>query len=342
MAAATIKATDKRTLPRVDLSLTTLGLGTAPMGGFGADVSAADARTTVDAAWDHGLRYFDTAPYYGYGKAEHRLGAALSERPRNEFVLSTKAGRLLTPRVNPQEPGDGWVNPLPFEQVYDYTGPAIERSFEDSLQRLGTDKIDILLIHDIGVVTHGDRSAHYWSQLVDGGGFKAIDRLRASGAVKAIGLGVNEWEIIAKVMNYLDLDVSLLAGRYTLLEQKSLSPFLDDCIKAGHAIVIGGPFNSGILAGGTTFNYERAPVEVVERVKALRAVCDEFGVALPAAALQFPLAHPAVVSCVPGGRTVAELEQNVALVETPIPAEFWAALKARGLLAEAAPVPGDA
>lgn len=328
---------DTRRLPRVDLSLGVLGLGTAPIGGFASDVNDETARATIDAAWDLGVRFFDTAPYYGYGKSEHRVGAALRDRPRGAYVLSTKAGRRMVPRTTPQS-DDGWIKPLPFEQFYDYTAAGIERSFEDSQQRLGHPQIDILLIHDIGPYTHHDKAAHYWSQLIEGGGLKEMERLRSSGAVKAIGLGVNEWEIIDTVMNHIDLDVSLLAGRYTLLEQKSLA-FMDRCAKAGHSIIIGGPFNSGILAGGDTFDYRKAPPELVARVKTLRELCAEHGVNILSAALQFPLAHPAAVSIIPGARTVAELQQNAALLEAPISPDFWQALKSNGWLTEAAPVP---
>lgn len=192
---------------------------------------------------------------------------------------------------------------LPFRPTYDYSYDAILRSFEDGQQRLGIFRIDILYVHDIGRYTHGDRHDRYWAQLTQGGGFRALSELRSSGRIRAVGLGVNEWEVVHDAMQEFDLDVTILAGRYTLLEQKSLS-FLDECVRAKNAIVIAGAFNSGVLVGNNKFNYEDAPAEIVERVRVLKAACDEFGVPLPAAALQFPMAHSAVVSCVTGAHTV--------------------------------------
>jgi D-threo-aldose 1-dehydrogenase len=328
-------------LPRSALSVTKLGLGCAQIGGMYRPISDLDARLAVDGAWDLGLRYFDTAPYYGSTLSEHRLGAALRERPRDDYVISTKAGRLMRPDASMQ-PDPMWVTPLPFRQHYDYSHDAILRSHDDSLQRLGVSRIDILFVHDIGRVTHGDQHDHYWNQLTKGGGFKALEELRASGQVKAIGLGVNEWEVVHASMQECALDCTLLAGRYTLLEQTSLSPFLDDCTRHGNAIVIGGPFNSGILAGSNRFNYSSAPADVVARVHAIDAVCREFSVPLPAAALQFPMAHPAVVSSIPGARDLAQLTQNVAWFEQPVPAELWQTLRQRGLVDERAPLPGEA
>ncbi len=329
-------------LPRADLSLTALGLGTAPMGGFGGVTTAVEARATVAAAWALGVRYYDTAPYYGYGRSEHLVGESLRDMPRSDYILSTKVGRLMLPHAHntPRDVADarGWVNALPFQQHFDYTGGGIERSLEDSLQRLGTDRLEIALIHDIGSYTHGDKAAHYWKQLTSGGGLAALERLRAAGVITAVGVGANEWPVIADVMEHMDLDVSLLAGRYTLLEQKSVD-FMDRCAARGHAIVIGGPFNSGILAGGDTFDYAKASPAVVAHVAALRAVCQEFEVNIMAAALQFPFAHRAVVSTIPGARSVAEVRSNAGLLSQSIPPAFWAALHQRGLLAEHTPVP---
>jgi D-threo-aldose 1-dehydrogenase len=213
------------------------------------------------------------------------------------------------------------------------------RSYEDSLQRLGTARIDILYVHDIGAMTHADRHAHYWAQLTVGGGFRALTELRESGAVRAIGLGVNEWEIVVDAMNEAALDVVLLAGRYTLLEQTALEPLLNACVRAKTAIVAGGVFNSGVLAGNGKFNYGDAPAEVIDKVQRLTQVCERFDVPLPAAALQFPFAHPAVVSCLIGARSVAQLQQNIAWLERPIPAAYWRALRDEGLIAVNVPVP---
>jgi len=334
-----INAHDIRTLPRSGVQLTALGLGCSQLGGLYRPISWADCAALVDAAWSAGLRYFDTAPYYGYTLSERRVGQALSARARDAFSLSTKVGRLMRPDASVQPGDDGWAEPLPFRPVYDYTYDGIMRSYEDSLQRLGMARIDILYVHDIGAMTHGERHAHYWTQLTQGGGFRALEALRDGGAVRAIGLGVNEWEVVVDAMNETRLDVVLLAGRYTLLEQTALEPLLDVCVRAETAIVAGGVFNSGVLAGNGKFNYADAPAEVVEKVRRLSAACERFDVPLPAAALQFPFAHPAVVSCVIGARSVAQLEQNIAWLERPIPAQFWQSLRDEGLIAAHAPTP---
>lgn len=331
--------TDLKTLPRVDLRLTALGLGCSQMGGLYRATSAREVEDVFASAWVAGVRYFDTAPYYGYTRSEHRLGAQLADCPRHEYVVSTKVGRLLRPDAS-IAPGDGgWANPYPFRPVYDYSYSGVMRSFEDSQQRLGLAHIDILYVHDIGRDTHGEQHAHYWQQMTTGGGFRALDELRSSGATKAVGLGVNEWQVAMDSMQEFDLDCTMLAGRYTLLEQDCLTPFMDHCQRRGNAIVVAGPFNSGILAGSNKFNYAEAPPAVVARVQALALACEEFNVPLQAAALQFPLAHPAVVSCVTGTRTAAQLQQNVAWLEQPIPTALWHTLRDRGLLHPAAPVP---
>lgn len=333
-----MRVSDRRTLPRTKLALTQLGLGGAPIGGLYRSTSCADTERTVNAAWDAGIRYFDTAPYYGYTRAERRIGTLLCERERDAFIVSSKVGRLMVPDASIGSDENGWINPLPFRPVFDYSYDAVLKSFDDSQQRLGILCIDILYVHDIGRYTHGDRHDHHWAQLTKGGGFRALRELRDSGRVRAVGLGVNEWEVVHDAMQEFDLDVTMLAGRYTLLEQKSLA-FLDECVRAGNAIVIAGPFNSGVLAGNNKFNYEDAPAEIVERVRVLKAICDEFGVALPAAALQFPLAHPAVVCCVTGPHTADQLQANIASFESKIPSEFWAALAARKLVADGSPLP---
>jgi D-threo-aldose 1-dehydrogenase len=331
--------TDLKSLPRVDLRLTALGLGCSQMGGLYRATSPREVEDVFASAWAAGVRYFDTAPYYGYTRSEHRLGAQLADCPRHEYVVSTKVGRLLRPDASVAAGDGGWANPYPFRPQYDYSYSGVMRSFEDSQQRLGLAHIDILYVHDIGRDTHGDQHATYWQQLTTGGGFRALDELRSAGATKAVGLGVNEWQVVFDSMQEFDLDCTMLAGRYTLLEQDCLTPFLDHCLRRGNAIVVAGPFNSGILAGNNKFNYAEAPPAVVARVHALAQACDEFGVPLQAAALQFPLAHPAVVSCVTGTHTAAQLQQNVAWLEQPIPAALWRALRDRGLLNPAAPVP---
>jgi len=333
-----MKAGDPRTVADGRLRLTALGLGGAALAGMYAPVPAQEAADTLAAAWDAGVRYVDTAPYYGYTLGEHRAGAFLRERPRDEFVVGTKVGRLMRPDASVRAGSDGWARPLPFRPVYDYRGEAILRSVEDSLQRLGLDRVDLLLVHDIGRATHGAAHEAHWEALTRGGGFRALETLRREGRVAAIGLGVNEWEVMRDAMQECDLDCSLLAGRYTLLEQRSL-PFLDECARRGHAIVVGGAFNSGLLAGQAKFDYADAPPDLVRRAATLRETCAQFDVPLEAAALQFPLGHPAVASVLSGMRSPAQVRQNVAWFEQSIPGELWKALQERGLLDGAAPCP---
>lgn len=334
-----MKITDQRALSRGALSVPVFGPGGAQLGGLYRTMSDDSAAALLDGAWHHGVRFFDTAPYYGYARSEHRLGAVLARHPRNEFIVSTKVGRLLRPDASVQPGDDGWVDPLPFRPFYDYTHDGVMRSIDDSLQRLGLSHVDLLYMHDIGAVTHGDLHPHYWKQLTTGGGFRALESLRRSGVAQAVGLGVNEWQVVHASMREFDLDCTMLAGRYTLLEQESLSPLLDDCLTRGNAIVVAGAFNSGVLTGGRSFNYANAPAQVIERVRALSAVCREFDVALPAAALQFPLAHPAVVSCIAGAHNETELRQSIGWLETPIPQPFWQALHQRCLIDARAPLP---
>jgi len=340
---------ETRRLARTGHALSVLGLGTAPLGSLYAKVSDAGARDTIAAAWYAGIRFFDTAPFYGHGLAEHRLGEALRDKPRDGWLLSTKVGRLLRPvpsgsPVPSDHAGDAWVEPLPFEPVFDYSAAGVRRSVEDSLQRLGTHRIDIALVHDIGRLTHGERHARHWEELVAGGGFRQLEALRAEGRVGAIGLGVNECEVVMDTLQQIDLDCVLLAGRYTLLEQGALAPLLATCVHRRVGVIVGGPFNSGILASGPSpgarFNYAEAPPEVLERVSRLQQACAEFDVPLPAAALQFPLAHPAVVSCIPGARDSAELRQILDWLRREIPVDLWQTLRRRGLIDEAAPLPG--
>ena len=284
------------------------------------------------------MRYFDTSPYYGYGRSEHLVGDQLRER--TGWVLSTKVGRLLKPLRNPRAPTDQWRDPFPFEGVFDYSYDGVMRSYEDSLQRLGLDHIDILYLHDLGLFTHRtpERLAPLFRTAMESG-YKALDELRRNGDIKAFGLGVDDAEPIAEALDHGTWDVFLLAGRYTLLEQAPLHSVFPKVEKHGASIVVGGPFNSGVLVGGDTWNYARAPADVVAQVEGLKRVANAHGVPLAAAALQFPLAHPAVASVIPGPRSPEELAQIVTWLETPIPAGLWSDLKAQGLLSSAAPVP---
>ena len=330
---------EKRRVGKTTLSVTCLGLGTATMGGSRIAVTREQSEALVRAAWNAGVRYVDTAPFYGVGAAERRVGDALRDESRNDWVLSTKVGRLLRPRRGLGGATDGRLAPLPFEVVYDYTYDGIMRSVEDSYQRLGLAKLDILFVHDIGVYQHGvEGNAPHLRALRDSG-YRALQALKSDGTASAIGIGVNEKAVLIEALGFADWDVFLLAGRYTLLEQEPLDDLLPMCVARGTSIVVGGPLNSGILAGRETWNYAAAPPEVVERVKRIEAVCDAHKVPLAAAALQFPLAHPAVCAIIPGPRNAAEFEANVGLLQMKIPAGLWTDLRAAGLLHPDAPTP---
>ena len=330
---------EKRRIGRTNLHVTSLGLGTATMGGSRIPVTAEERVRLVRAAWEAGVRYIDTAPFYGVGAAERGAGDAMRDVPRDEWVLSTKVGRLLRPRASSGGAADGRLAPLPFEVQYDYSYDGIMRSVEDSYQRLGLAKIDILFVHDIGVYQHGAEANAAHMKVLRESGYKALEELRRTGVVSAIGIGVNEKEVLIEVLGFGDWDVFLLAGRYTLLEQGPLDDLLPMCMARGTSIVVGGPLNSGILAGRNTWNYAAAPPEIVARVNALRAVCDSHAVPLAAAALQFPLAHPAVAAIIPGPRSAAEFEANLPLVQQDIPSALWMDLRDERLLHPAAPTP---
>lgn len=329
----------QRPVGQTDLRITELGFGGATIAGNFAAVSPEQARATVTHAIDLGINYVDTAPQYGYGRSEHMVGDVVRER-RDDVVLSTKVGRLLKPAFNNvRSAPHNWANPLPFDQVYDYSYDAIMRSFEDSLQRLGVNRVDIVYVHDIGVATHGlEANQHYWAQLSTGG-YRALRELRDTGVVSAIGLGVNEWEVLMDALNLGDWDVFLLAGRYTLLEQTSLSPFLTTCVKRGTSVVAAAPFNGGALMGTGTWNYAKAPEHVIKRVAELNDLCAQFAIPIGAAALQFPLAHPAVCSVLPGPNSPAEVDGIVDWWNVKIPQAFWTALSEQKLLAPGTPVP---
>jgi len=326
---------EKRRVGQTELMIDTLGLGGAPLGGNFVDLGYGQAAELIQAAKDAGIGFFDTAPWYGFGRSERVIGDLLRH---TDYILSDKVGRLLRPGPvsNPSE--FGMVDPLPFHVIYDYGYDAIMRAFEDSLQRLGLDRIDILLAHDIGTFTHGDDNARHFKDLTDSGS-RAMDELRRAGHVKAIGLGVNENEVCMDALGIGDWDVFLLAGRYTLLEQTPMQDLFPACRTAGTSIICGGPFNSGVLVGREMWNYAAAPAAVIDRVRALGAVADEFSVPLAAAALQFPLANDIITSVIPGPRNASELQQILDWFNLSIPTDFWATLKSRDLLANDIPVP---
>lgn len=324
------------------LKLGKLGFGGAPLGNLYASIAPETALTAVRRAWELGIRHFDTAPLYGVGLSEHRIGHVLREQPRGEYVLSTKVGRLLSPDPAAPETQYGFTSTLPFVLRYDYSYDATLRSLEDSCQRLGVARIDIVYIHDVDRFTHSNGQPQRFREAMDGA-YRALERLRAAGAVRAIGLGVNNWEVCRDALHHGDFDGFLLAGRYTLLDQTALPELLPLCLERGVGIVVGGPYNSGILATGAVvgsyFNYAPATPDILAKVGRIEAACRQFGVPLRAAALQFPLGHPAVLAVIPGARNPQEVEENISLMNTPIPREFWAALKTVGLLEAAVPTP---
>lgn len=320
------------------LTLPPLGFGGAPIGGLLDPVDDNAAVETLRAALDSGIRYFDTAPFYGFGLSERRVGDAI--RTHDNVLLSTKVGRLLDPGL-PEHPQDfGWPRPLPFHPRYDYSYDGVMRSWEHSLQRLGRDHIDLLFLHDIGAMTHTDptEEARHFDDAMSGG-YRALDELRRAGEVSAIGIGVNETDVSLRALEHGDWDVFLLAGRYTLLEQDALEQLLPRCAERNVHIVVGGPFNSGILVGGDTWNYEQASSTLVQRVASLERVCAAHDTPLPAAALHFPLAHPQVVSVIPGTRTPDELAELLRWWNRDVPQSLWDDLKNEGLLRADAPTP---
>jgi D-threo-aldose 1-dehydrogenase len=332
----------KRKFGRVDLEVTAFGFGTAPIGNIFREIDDETSDAMIQRAWDAGVRYYDTAPMYGHGLSELRTGHSLRWKKRDDYVLSSKVGRVLKPAKRETIDFAPWVNAGAFRMEFDYSYDGTMRSFEDSLQRLGLERMDICFIHDIDVFTRGADQPKVFEEAMDGC-WRALSDLRDQGVVKAIGVGVNEWEVCHAALKARDFDCFLLAGRYTLLEQDALNEFLPLCEERGAAVVVGGGFNSGILATGAVegakYNYAPAPAEIMDKVRKIEAVCKEYDVPLPAAALQFVVAHPAIPSFIAGTRTVKQLDQNLAWFDHPIPADFWADLKKKGLLREDAPVP---
>lgn len=325
------------------LTFTELGFGTAPLGNLYRAISDDDAHAILEVAWDAGVRYYDTAPLYGLGLSEIRLNRFLRGKPRSEYVLSTKIGRLFTVATPETRDGIGkWFDVPSRNEVYDYTYDGVMRSVEFSLERLGIDSIDILYAHDLDIFNHGswEHLEGYLQMLMDGG-YGALAKLRDEGVIKAFGAGVNEWEPCQWLAERGDFDLFLLAGRYTLLEQEALESMLPLCEERGIGIVIGGPYNSGVLATGPKpgafYNYDPAPEEILTRVGRIQAICDAHGVRLVDAAFQFPLMHPAVVSVIPGGQGTSEMVSNVEAASSTVPAALWADLKAERLMRQDAP-----
>ena len=329
-------------LGRSGLPVTVLGFGGTALGNMYAAMSEREAGATLDAAYAKGIRYFDTAPLYGHGLSELRTGSGLRAFADPRAIVSTKVGWRLKPAFG-QPAGAGLFEHITaFSRFNDYSYDGVMRSFEDSLNRLGIDRVDILLIHDADRRNQGERYPEVFRAAIDGA-YKALVELREQKQVKAIGCGLNEWESCQDFAEAGDFDCFLLAGRYTLLHQESLETFLPLCQQRDIGIILGGPYNSGILASGAVkdawFHYAPAPEEVLLRVAAIEAVCARHAVPLKAAALQFPLHHPCVATVIPGMRSPGEIAENLAMLRAPIPTDLWRELKQAGLIEESAPTP---
>ena len=317
------------------LDVTAIGLGSAPLGGLFTPVSDADAEATLEAAWSAGIRFYDTAPLYGFGLAERRFGAFLRQQKRDSYVISTKVGRLLRAPDGAAAEDDHYKGTHAERPVFDFSHDGVMRSVEESLNRLGLDRVDVLLVHD--------PDDHYDAAVA--GAFRALQRLRSDGTVKAIGAGMNQSEMPVRFAEAVPVDCFLLAGRYTLLDQGALDALFPLCQARGIGILLGGIYNSGILANPHTtpkFNYQDADAALVARALALDALCRRHGTELKATALQFGMAHPAVTVAVMGARNAAEVADNIAMSETAVPQAFWQELRAQGLVDARAPLPGGA
>ncbi|WP_122621000.1 aldo/keto reductase [Streptomyces sp. Tu 4128] len=313
--------------------VTALGLGAAAIAGLYEAVGEDEAAATVEAAWDAGVRYFDTAPHYGLGLSERRLGAALRTRPRAEFVLSTKVGRVLEPHDGGgDDRANGFAVPATHRRRWDFSADGVRRSLEDSLTRLGLDRVDLVLIHDPD--DHGEQAFRE--------AYPALEELRSQGVVRAIGAGMNQSRMLTRFLTDTDVDAVLCAGRYTLLEQGALETLLPAASAAGKSVIVGGVFNSGLLADpapGATYDYAAAPPDLLDRAVRMRAVTEAHGLALRAAALRFPFGHPAVASVLVGARSAAQVVDAVAQLRGPAPGAVWDDLRAQGLLPGGVPVP---
>ena len=330
-----------------NLSVTTIGLGGTGLGNMYRAVHVEEAIATVQSAYENGIRYFDTAPVYGLGVSEIRLGQAIQSLPRQDIVISSKIGYDLVPIKPEEQTPQLWAEPGLYRAAFNYSYDSVRRSIEGSLKRLGTDYIDMISIHDPDEATHflpgGDPYAKSHFREAMDGAYVALDELRTQGVIKAVGVGINQWQMLTDFVVAGHFDYFLLAGRYTLLEQESLATLLPLCEAHDTKIIIGGPFNSGILATGPVegayFNTKPAPEYIKEKVRKIQAVCTRHSVSLRAAALQFPLGHPLVVSVIPGAQSVAELLQNLESMNDHIPDALWLELKSEGLVDAAAPLP---
>jgi D-threo-aldose 1-dehydrogenase len=326
------------------LALSPLGFGAAPIGNLYQSITDEEAYQTVESALSESISYFDTAPHYGFGLSESRLGAAL-KKVDQPLVISTKVGRLLVPSQSTETLRHGFANAPALEPVFDYSYDGVMHSFKESLRRLQRDQVDIVFAHDLGSVTHGDNHPQRFHEFMQGG-YRAMLELKKTGKVKAIGLGANEWQICEEALQAGDFDIFLLAGRYTLLEQTACESFFPLCAKRNVQVILGGPFNSGILATGVKnhsgpfyYNYETAPAEIIDRVAKIESICEIFSVPLAAAALQFPTAHPQICSVLAGLANAEQVKNAVRLMNVKIPAAFWNKLRESDLLHPDAPTP---
>ena len=324
---------EPRKIGTTNIEVSPMGFGGAPLGGLFTPVGAANAVSTVRRGYELGIRFFDTAPLYGRGKSERFYGQALSEFERDSYILSSKVGRVLDPNDNAADQEDIYVELPPYDVVFDFSRDGVLRSIEESLERLGLERLDIALIHD---------PDDHWEQAISEA-YPTLADLRSQGVIGAIGAGMNQWEMPARFAREGDFDCFLLAGRYTLLDHSGLEELLPLCEERSVSVILGGPYNSGVLASDlgpdTTYFYERTPPEVLARARRIKSVCDRHDVPLKAAALQFGLAHPAVAATIPGPRTPDEVSENLAMVSFDIPSDLWAELKSSGLIPEHAPIP---
>ena len=322
-----------RQIGTTDVSVTPMGCGGAPLGGLFTPVGAENAVNTVRRGYELGIRFFDTAPLYGRGKSERFYGQALSEYDRDSYILSSKVGRVLDPNDSATDQDDIYVELPPYDVVFDFSRDGVLRSIEESLQRLGLERLDIALIHD---------PDDHWEQAI-AEAYPTLAELRSQGVIRAIGAGMNQWEMPARFAREGDFDCFLLAGRYTLLDHSGLEVLLPLCQEKSVSVILGGPYNSGVLASDlgpdTTYFYQQTPPEVLETAKRIKAVCDRHEVPLKAAALQFGLAHPAVAATIPGPRTPSEVSENISMVSFDIPGDLWVELKSEGLIPDEAPTP---
>lgn len=335
----------RRKVGRTALELPVFGFGGAHLGELYSKVDESQSQATLAAAWDAGVRFFDTAPWYGRGLSEHRLGGFLRTRPRDEFVINTKVGRYLR---RPDDPATfstaPWTGGLPFEVVFDYSYDGIMRAYEQLLQRLALNTVDSLVIHDLDGMYHEPDAISRHMQQLTASGMKALEELKRNGHIKAIGIGNNVPGALDDALAEIDVDFAIVAMPYTLLDQSVLHTSMQRCLDRQISVVIGAPFASGILVtgsgAGAMYAYGKASPEVQAKVRGIEAVCKAHGVSMPVAALQFVLAHPAVASVIPGAARPIEVQQNVAALDVKIPAAFWSDLKSEGLLVADAPVPG--